>query len=89
MSYVAIGTRGAVAIHRGFSCTPDERTRELQAEADAIRRDAGLPGIGPILQIELYGSRNAADMIAGMYDRGEMKPSQKQHGDPFAGLLDD
>jgi hypothetical protein len=61
-SYVAIGTRGAVAIHRSFACTRDELPREIVLHARSVA-----PEIGTVFHVETYSSRNAADTLAAHY----------------------
>jgi len=58
-SYVAYGSRRAVAIHRGFACTREELPTELQR----VSRQE----IGKLLAYEVYSSRDAAEAIARDY----------------------
>jgi hypothetical protein len=64
MHYVVIGTRGAVAIHRGFSCTREELPRELRTHARYMTDGK----IGAVIKAEAYSSAQAADAIAAHYN---------------------
>lgn len=58
--YVCVGLGGAVAVHRGFACTPDELSGELRRVAE--------PAVGRLVKVEFYSTREAADAVAADYN---------------------
>lgn len=72
MPYVVIGTRGVVTFSKGFACTREEFPREIRTHADYVARDAGLGGIGMVLRVEDYESREAAELVAACYRDGTL-----------------
>lgn len=72
VTYVVIGTRGVVTFQKGFACTREELPREIRGHADYVAREAGMGGIGMVLKVEEYESREAATLVANCYRDGTL-----------------